>query len=73
MSKLRMTVILNEAKAAVSNAGFDPESSNGATLMSHLILANAIEDAGRSISKSLDHLNEVARQIGNVGNSIRSR
>ena len=63
-----MTKMLNDAKDAIAAAGF---GSGHTELVGQLILASAIEESGSSIGMSLDKLEKVAVELGDVATAIR--
>jgi len=68
MNKQRMIKMLEQAKSAIEAAGFGPGHTE---LVGQLILASAIEESGSSISMSLDKLERVAMELGDVATAIR--
>jgi len=68
MNKQRMIKVLEDAKGAVEAAGFGPGHTE---LVGQLILASAIEEVGSSVSLSLDKLEGVALELGDVAKAIR--
>lgn len=84
MTKQRMIKMLETARAAVNEADlFDMlvrHTSDGnamvvtegtQNLIGQLILASAIEESGSSVSLSLDKLEKVAAELGDVATAIR--
>ena len=84
MNKQRMIRMLKVAKEAVIEAELDtfhPAAAAGMTapitegtqnLIGQLILAAVIDESGSSISMSLDKLEKVAVEIGDIATAIRS-
>ena len=83
MQKQRMIRMLQDARAAVDEAGLFcnliQHTSDGSAisvtegtqnLIGQLILASAIEESGSSISLSLDKLESLAQELGVVGAAI---
>ena len=68
MNKQRMTEMLECAKSAIAAAGLGAGHND---LVGQLILASAIEESGSSISMSLDKIDDLARELGNMATSIR--
>lgn len=84
MNKQRMIRMLEDAREAVDNANLFTtlarQTSDGPimsvtegtqNLIGQLILASAIESSGSSISLSLDKLEKVAVELGDVATAIR--
>lgn len=68
MNKQRMIKMLECAQSAIAAAGLGAGHDE---LISSLILASAIEESGSSISMSLDKLEKVALELGDVASAIR--
>ncbi len=72
MNKQRMIRMLTIAKEAVAEVGLDRADDAGfQNLVGQLILASAIEESGSSVSLSLDKLERVAVELGDVATAIR--
>ncbi len=72
MKKQRMIKMLKDATAAVGEAAITANYDAKANLIGQLILASAIEGSGESISMSLDKLEKVAMELGDVATAIRN-
>lgn len=84
MQKQRMIKMLKDARAAVDEAGLYgtlvQHTSDGnvmsvtegtQNLIGQLILASAIEESGSSISLSLDKLDRLTVELGEMADAIR--
>ena len=84
MQKQRMVKMLQDARGAVNEVGLSStliqRASDGSAvaaitegtqnLIGQLVLASAIEESGSSISLSLDKLEKVAQELGEIAGSI---
>ena len=70
MNKQRMIKMLECAQSAISAAGLSPSHTE---LVGQLILASAIEESGSSIAMSLDKLEKVAQELGEVARVISTK
>ncbi len=70
MNKQRMTRMLSDATNAIQAAGFGPGHTE---LVGQLILASAIEESGSSISMSLDKLDALAVELGEIARVMPTR
>ena len=70
MTKQRMVKMLTMAKEAIheTDLGCRSDTQN---LIGQLILASAIEESGSSVSLSLDKLERLALELGDVATAIR--
>ncbi len=84
MNKQRMIKMLNDALGAVTEAGltngnvitkgdetFVSVTEGTQNLVGQLILAASIEESGSSIGMSLDKLEQVAQELGEIASSIK--
>lgn len=72
MNKQRMVRMLTMAKEAIHETDLSLVSSSvPPNLIGQLILASAIEESGSSVSLSLDKLEKVAVELGDVATAIR--
>lgn len=84
MQRQRMIKMLREAMAAVGEAGLYNQTINHGdqslcptdgtqNLIGQLIMASAIEESGSSISLSLDKLEKVAVELGEIAGGFARR